>query len=85
MICPTTRRTRVCDVAIIVSLGRDLFEIPRAIQNLNRLIDRPVRLEGGGSGAGRPEAAEDPPPGSLSHIGSREATATAGRFIVPLS
>jgi hypothetical protein len=37
--------TRVCDVAIIVSLDRDLFEIPQAIQNLSRLIARPVRLE----------------------------------------
>lgn len=37
--------TRVCDVAIIVSLDRDLYEIPQAIQNLSRLIARPVRLE----------------------------------------
>jgi uncharacterized LabA/DUF88 family protein len=35
----------VCDVAIIVSLDRDLYEIPQAIQNLGRLIARPVRLE----------------------------------------
>jgi hypothetical protein len=37
--------TRACDVAIIVSLDRDLYEIPQAIQNLGRLIARPVRLE----------------------------------------
>jgi uncharacterized LabA/DUF88 family protein len=37
--------TRVCDVAIIVSLDRDLYEIPQAVQNLGRLIARPVRLE----------------------------------------
>ncbi|HEY2577393.1 MAG TPA: NYN domain-containing protein [Streptosporangiaceae bacterium] len=37
--------TRVCDVAIIVSLDRDLYEIPQAIQNLGRLIAQPVRLE----------------------------------------
>ena len=35
--------TRVCEVAIIVSLDRDLYEIPLAIQNLSRLIARPVR------------------------------------------
>jgi uncharacterized LabA/DUF88 family protein len=34
-----------CDVAIIVSLDRDLAEIPRAIRSLGRLIRRPVRLE----------------------------------------
>jgi len=28
--------TRVCDVAIIVSLDRDLYEIPQAAQNLGR-------------------------------------------------
>ncbi len=37
--------TRVCDVAIIVSLDRDLYEIPQAIQNLGRLIARPIRPE----------------------------------------
>jgi len=37
--------TGVCDVAIIVSLDRDLYEIPQAIQNLGRLIARPIRLE----------------------------------------
>jgi hypothetical protein len=37
--------TRVCDVAIIVSLDRDLYEIPQAIQNLSRVIARPVRVE----------------------------------------
>jgi hypothetical protein len=37
--------TRICDVAIIVSLDRDLYEIPQAVQNLGRLIARPVRLE----------------------------------------
>ena len=35
-----------CDVAIVVSLDRDLAEIPKALRNLDRLIDRPVRLEG---------------------------------------
>jgi uncharacterized LabA/DUF88 family protein len=34
-----------CDVAIIVSLDRDLHEIPLAIRNLRGLINRPVRLE----------------------------------------
>jgi len=37
--------TGACDVAIIVSLDRDLFEIPQAIKNLKRLIPGPVRLE----------------------------------------
>jgi uncharacterized LabA/DUF88 family protein len=37
--------TEACDVAIIVSLDRDLYEIPRAIQNLGPVIARPVRLE----------------------------------------
>lgn len=37
--------TGICDVAIIVSLDRDLYEIPQAVQNLNRTIGRPVRLE----------------------------------------
>lgn len=37
--------TGVCDVAIIVSLDRDLYEIPAAIRNLKPLIRRPVRLE----------------------------------------
>jgi len=32
-------------VAIIVSLDRDLHEIPLALRNLRRLIARPVRLE----------------------------------------
>lgn len=34
-----------CDVAIIVSLDRDLCEIPTAVRNLKALIKRPVRLE----------------------------------------
>jgi uncharacterized LabA/DUF88 family protein len=37
--------TRTCDVAIIVSLDRDLYEIPRAMQNLGSVMGRPVRLE----------------------------------------
>ena len=35
----------VCNVAIIVSLDRDLFEIPLALQNLGKLVPKPVRLE----------------------------------------
>jgi uncharacterized LabA/DUF88 family protein len=37
--------TDLCDVAILVSLDRDLREIPTALRNLRRLIARPVRLE----------------------------------------
>jgi uncharacterized LabA/DUF88 family protein len=37
--------TDLCDVAIVVSLDRDLFEIPQAIANLQKFINRPVRLE----------------------------------------
>jgi uncharacterized LabA/DUF88 family protein len=37
--------TDLCDVAILVSLDRDLREIPAALRNLKRLIVRPVRLE----------------------------------------
>lgn len=37
--------TDVCDVAIIVSLDRDLCEIPTAIKNLRRYLRHPVRLE----------------------------------------
>lgn len=37
--------TDLCDVAIIVSLDRDLYEIPQALSNLKRFITRPVRLE----------------------------------------
>ncbi len=37
--------TGKCDVAIIVSLDRDLYEIPLALQKLQPLIGRPVRLE----------------------------------------
>jgi hypothetical protein len=33
------------DVAIIVSLDRDLAEIPRAVRNLRSLVNRAVRLE----------------------------------------
>ncbi len=32
-------------MAIIVSLDRDLFEIPLALQNLGNLVPKPVRLE----------------------------------------
>jgi uncharacterized LabA/DUF88 family protein len=48
--------TEQCDVAVIVSFDRDLYEIPQTIENLNPVIARPVRLEaavpvrdGGGS------------------------------------
>jgi uncharacterized LabA/DUF88 family protein len=34
-----------CDVAIVVSLDRDLREIPRAVRNLRPLLGRAVRLE----------------------------------------
>jgi len=34
-----------CDVAIVVSLDRDLAEIPRALRNLKPILPRPVRLE----------------------------------------
>jgi uncharacterized LabA/DUF88 family protein len=37
--------TDKCDVAIVVSLDRDLYEIPQALRNLQRLVGRPVRLE----------------------------------------
>lgn len=37
--------TDCCDVAIVVSLDRDLAEIPRALRNLRRLLPRAVRLE----------------------------------------
>ena len=33
------------DVAIIVSLDRDLAEIPQALRNLRPVLNRPVRLE----------------------------------------
>lgn len=34
-----------CQVAIVVSLDRDLAEIPKALRNLRRRIERPFRLE----------------------------------------
>ena len=37
--------TDKCDVAIIVSLDRDLQEIPGALDHLGKLIGRPYRLE----------------------------------------
>jgi hypothetical protein len=37
--------TDMCDVAIVVSLDRDLREIPAALRNLRTLINRPYRLE----------------------------------------
>jgi uncharacterized LabA/DUF88 family protein len=37
--------TEVCDVAIIVSLDRDLAEIPLALRNLRRFRSRPFRVE----------------------------------------
>ncbi len=37
--------TDLLDVAIVVSLDRDLFEIPRALRNLRKFLPHPVRLE----------------------------------------
>ena len=37
--------TGLCDVAVVVSLDQDLFEIPRALASLRRHIDRPFRVE----------------------------------------
>lgn len=37
--------TNKFDVAIVVSLDRDMFEIPQALRNLKHLIGRPIRLE----------------------------------------
>jgi hypothetical protein len=38
--------TDLCDVAIVVSLDRDLHEIPQAVRNLKRFLNnRPVRIE----------------------------------------
>jgi hypothetical protein len=37
--------TDVCDVAILVSADRDLFEVPRALANVAHHIDRPFRIE----------------------------------------
>ena len=37
--------TDACDVAIVVSLDRDLYEIPQALTNLKKFITRPVRIE----------------------------------------
>jgi hypothetical protein len=37
--------TGKCDVAIVVSLDRDLYEIPQALRKLQRLVGRPIRLE----------------------------------------
>jgi uncharacterized LabA/DUF88 family protein len=37
--------TDLFDVGIVVSLDRDLFEIPRAVRNLRRYLPHPVRLE----------------------------------------
>ena len=37
--------TDMCEVAIVVSLDRDLREIPDALRNLCSLINRPYRLE----------------------------------------
>jgi hypothetical protein len=34
-----------CDTAIVVSLDRDLHEIPQALRSMRRLIDRPFRIE----------------------------------------
>jgi uncharacterized LabA/DUF88 family protein len=53
--------TGVCDVAIIVSLDRDLAEIPLAARNLKGLIRRNVRLE-----AAVPVADDLPSPKMLS-------------------
>ncbi len=37
--------TGMCDVAIIVSLDKDLREIPTALRNLSNLITKPYRIE----------------------------------------
>lgn len=37
--------TDLCDVAIVVSLDRDLYEIPQAVRNLYKLRGKPYRLE----------------------------------------
>ena len=37
--------TEICDVAIFVSLDRDLTAIPQALMNLRRFRRRPFRLE----------------------------------------
>lgn len=37
--------TGVCDVAIVVSADRDLRELPKALSNLSKLIQRPYRIE----------------------------------------
>lgn len=37
--------TDLFDVAIIVSLDRDLHEIPQALRNLKKFLNRPVRIE----------------------------------------
>lgn len=37
--------TNKCDVAVVVSLDRDLQEIPTALRNLRGLLRHPVRLE----------------------------------------
>lgn len=37
--------TDCCDVAVVVSLDRDLAEIPQALRNLRRYLPRPIRLE----------------------------------------
>ncbi len=37
--------TDLFEVAIVVSLDRDLFEIPRTVRNLRRYLQHPVRLE----------------------------------------
>jgi uncharacterized LabA/DUF88 family protein len=37
--------TNACDVAIVVSVDRDLRELPRALRNLAKLIKRPYRIE----------------------------------------
>lgn len=37
--------TGCCDVAVVVSLDRDLAEIPHALRNLRDHLSRPIRLE----------------------------------------
>jgi hypothetical protein len=37
--------TGATDVAIVVSLDRDLYEIPQALTNLKKFLTRPVRVE----------------------------------------
>jgi hypothetical protein len=48
-----------CDVPIVVSLDRDLHEIPLALRKLQPLVGRPVRLEAAVPRAARASVPED--------------------------